>query len=244
MSKEYGKSKGIKLWEAFVKGDTKAFEMLYEVYFPKLVISAYQSCENIETARDIVQEVFERLLLGYPDYPKVYDFEVWIKRKVKNACLRRIEETQKRQKIVDELVDSSDSKPSEVASNFDYELLRARIRTLQGKYFTIILEMVLDGYSNAEIALTIGKSEKYVRDRKFLAGKRLKEVMIGKKEVPITPPIDLYFDLGEHSPDDISQIIMYIDTLYKELGGDEIIIEKPNLIDLFDTLIPDGPVTA
>jgi hypothetical protein len=44
-------------------------------------------------------------------------------------------------------------------------------------------------------------------------------------------PLSLYFDLDEFSPDDVAEIIGLLSELYRDAGGDGLIIEDTTLLD-------------
>lgn len=59
--KEYHSLSDKELWNLIRVNDRRAFEMVYERHWSRLIVSAYQVLEDREVARDIVQDVFTEL---------------------------------------------------------------------------------------------------------------------------------------------------------------------------------------
>jgi len=69
------------------KGNTAAFNSLYEKYYKPLFAFAYAKMGNTQDAEDIVQERFLVLLTNKSIWERVTDLRPYLYRMVNNACL-------------------------------------------------------------------------------------------------------------------------------------------------------------
>lgn len=85
------------------RGEKSAFETIYERYFKKLVWFAQTQVNNQDLAKDIVQEVFLKLI----EHPEKFDvnrkFSTWIYTLTINKCKQHIRNNSNRQSILNQL---------------------------------------------------------------------------------------------------------------------------------------------
>lgn len=72
------------------KGNTAAFNSLYEKYYKPLFTFAYTKMGNIQDAEDIVQERFVVLLTNEGIWSRITDLRPYLYRMVNNACLHEL----------------------------------------------------------------------------------------------------------------------------------------------------------
>lgn len=72
------------------KGNTAAFNSLYEKYYKPLFTFAYTKMGNIQDAEDIVQERFVVLLTDKTLWSRITDLRPYLYRMVNNACLHAL----------------------------------------------------------------------------------------------------------------------------------------------------------
>ncbi|MEX2493575.1 MAG: RNA polymerase sigma factor [Nitrospirales bacterium] len=75
------------LIDAINQGDTSAFEGLYDRYANKVLKRCYFICLNVETARDLMQEVWIKVFLHLHTFKKQSAFSSWLYRLATNHCL-------------------------------------------------------------------------------------------------------------------------------------------------------------
>ena len=165
------------IWLEFSqKGDTQSFERLYDACKTQVFLIAYKYMRSKPESEDITQDVLTQIYEKREDYKQVENFISWIRIVTINVCKKRLEKLKRRNTEVCQITDwqlKGRATYNEAESNIDREKIQDMIFDLSPRYFKEILTYRIDGYSNPEIAEIIGKSEKYVRDRKHLACKRL-----------------------------------------------------------------------
>ncbi|MEM7374395.1 MAG: sigma-70 family RNA polymerase sigma factor [Bacteroidota bacterium] len=170
-----------RLWKAFEQSGTEAsMRALYEFTYRIIFLSAYRLLKNKEEAEDVVQEVSIKMLSQREKSKPVIHFSAWLSRLTRNTALQVLE-CRKKQYLtkVGMLSMQEDQAILDVGKEKDHRfvLLFEGIPQLKGKNFQKILNLELEGYSNPEIAEILGKTEKHVRDRKYLAKKELKRIL-------------------------------------------------------------------
>lgn len=239
-----GKS-DLELWQKFVDGDNSVLGEIYRRHSSLLFLQAYNKLKDEETAKDLVQEVFIKIASLPPEKRKnIKNAKAYLFGLLRRDCQTYLQRTRYRKRIPLNIEQPS-AEGSFLEKSFYEKHLLVLIDELPPIHRDILL-LTIQGYRNEEIGKRLGVSSQVIRKKKYEARKALKE-KLSKEDacVPKTAsPIELYFDLGEHHPEEISEIISYIEELYRELGGDEIIIERPGLLDLIDVLLPEDPVPA
>lgn len=112
------------------KGEKRAFELLYDRYFNKLVWFARGFVSDVQHAEDLVQEVFIKLI----ERPELFDnekrFSTWIYVITSNRCKQVLRNEKNRLRILEENVFPFKAQFSEAQLNSDLEVLRERIEVL------------------------------------------------------------------------------------------------------------------
>lgn len=75
------------LIDLIAKGDTEAFESLYDRYTSKVLKRCYFICLNQEQAHDLMQDVWIKVFLHLPSFKKEAAFSTWLYRLTTNHCL-------------------------------------------------------------------------------------------------------------------------------------------------------------
>ena len=92
----------IELWEAFKKGNNKAFDRIYHTYIPQLYNYGCHLCNDRELVRDCIHDLFVTLIsnkarLGNTDNIKFYLFKAYKRKLVK--LLRKRNHTRRRESV-------------------------------------------------------------------------------------------------------------------------------------------------
>jgi hypothetical protein len=53
-------------------------------------------------------------------------------------------------------------------------------------------------------------------------------------------PVEIYFDTSEFSNEEIAAILALLSDLYRSVGGDALVIDKMEMLDLSSVLVPEG----
>lgn len=73
--------------DAVLRGDREAFRVLVDRYHNMVYGIAYTMTRSVETAQDVVQEVFYRAFKKMDRYNSIYPFGVWVRRIAVNYIL-------------------------------------------------------------------------------------------------------------------------------------------------------------
>jgi RNA polymerase sigma-70 factor (ECF subfamily) len=149
------------------QGDRRAFEVLYDRYFDRLVWFARGFLSDEQKAEDAVQEVFMKII----KQPELFDnskkFSTWVYTVTGNTCKNVLRNEQNRQRLMNEQFAPMQDSSTTIAHTVDYQLLKQQIRTLlenlSEKERNIYLLRFEQELSIKEIAETIGIPEGSVK---------------------------------------------------------------------------------
>lgn len=189
------------IWQKFLEtNDVSLFETIYRQYLKTSTFRAYNILRDTQAAKDVVQEVFINLF----EKGKKQELEREQKQKQKQNTEAKTEKKKKQKKIknfaaylnkmiyheclkylkqkhlsLDELGQEAGNEEAFLAfmEKFEHKRLHQAIEMLTKKNYKKVMKMSLQGLRNPEIALRLGKKEKYVRDIKVSAKKQLKEIL-------------------------------------------------------------------
>ena len=150
-------SKIITLVEKAKKGDTDAFSMLYQIYYPKMKgICIKILKEDKDVVDDLVQDAFILALAAIKNLKNSQRFSQWLASITTNLALKYQEKSNKVQFIslatLDEAVTEGIEEEAIPESTITYDKLMAAIEELPEGYKNVFKMYVLDGLSHQEIA--------------------------------------------------------------------------------------------
>lgn len=164
------------------KGDTVAFERLFQMYRDRVYGVAYKMVNNQEDALDLTQEIFLKVYQKIDKFNFKSSFSTWLYRLAMNVC---IDELRKRKPDTEYSIDDSlrqmssdsDTPEEEAISNEREEILWKAINSLKEKERMIIILRDMEGLSYNEIAETLKCSLGRVKSRIHEARNKLKSVL-------------------------------------------------------------------
>lgn len=149
------------------KGDRKAQEKLYKMYFKYLISISLRYTNNKETAFELMNEAFLKVMLNLDKFNNDMPFEAWIRRIQINTCIDQFRKVNTKNKV--EL--------NSLNSNIDYENIDAGINyneaeneleaedllhylnTLHLNQKQVFNLYVFDGYNHKEIGVILNIPE-------------------------------------------------------------------------------------
>ena len=166
----------------YVEGDNQAVADIYCQLKDQLLLIAYNHCRDQFTARDIVQDVFEKLInlskekrnryFGNPKTNFIGFLSVFIRNKSIDA--RKV--NLNRNKIIHSIRYSFNTQTQNTSSErFLQDGLKLMVNNLQAREKEI-LGLHLDGYSNEEIAKALELTYNTVKNNIYESKKKLKEM--------------------------------------------------------------------
>lgn len=177
MSEKNAQDQG--LFQQIKEGNNTAFKTLFDRYYQKLLLVAINLLNDVNEAKDIVQEVFfqlwkKRATLTIPDYPAAY-----LKRSTVNAALSFI---RSRKRVV-EMPQHYDETSKEASANEVVEaeeleeVIQNALANLPERCRMIFVMKRIEGHSLKEIGRILEISPKTVENQITKALKILKEVV-------------------------------------------------------------------
>lgn len=144
--------------------DDRAFEILYDYYFPRIYSYILKRTGQRETAEDIVSGIFLKVFMNLKDYKPgshKFSFAAWIFRIATNHLTDHYRKKGKRE-IVDidgiGLVDGNSDLEYGTDLLLEREAIRETLKRLPPKYQEVIQLKYFTELSNHEIAAVLGIS--------------------------------------------------------------------------------------
>ncbi|MCT4602398.1 MAG: RNA polymerase sigma factor [Marinifilum sp.] len=147
------------------KGKSKAQELLYREFAPKMLGVCLRYSNDLSEAEDTLQDGFIKVFQNIKSYQFKGSFEGWIRRIMVNTALEKFRKS-KNMQVVDEIWEPDpDSEPEDTTqnANIPLDILLEMIQKLPNRYQMVFSLYALDGYTHNEIAevmdITVGTSK-------------------------------------------------------------------------------------
>ncbi len=173
-----GTAKTDLVWRSFLSNRRKGFRALYDKYYDALLAYAMSKLKQFDLAENAVAEIFIKLYT-YEQIEEVEQPENWIFTIARNYCLGYVNKENNRRQINDQLFSTKTQLQHAQADHFiDQEIIKKEIRTILNEVNQEIWSMDTQGFSNKEIAIQTGMSEKTVANRKSEIRKMVKAMYL------------------------------------------------------------------
>jgi RNA polymerase sigma-70 factor (ECF subfamily) len=163
--------------------DRRAIAEVYDRYSVRIYNYLYHRLGNVDLAEDLTASVFVRMLEAIR-HSKAWrtSFSGWLYRIAHNLVVDYFRSGQQDKNVpLDDWTIVSDEHPSEVAEqSLTSQRLRRAIGQLTDDQGLVITLKFLEGMSNAEVAVLVGKSEGAVKSLQFRGLAALRR-LIGKE---------------------------------------------------------------
>tara|TARA_B100001245_G_C22793663_1_gene382768 strand:+ start:277 stop:837 length:561 start_codon:yes stop_codon:yes gene_type:complete len=165
-----------------ISGNSKAFEILYNMHKQKVYSLCLRMVRNPEEAEDLTQESFMQLFRKINTFRGDSEFSTWLHRLTVNIVLMRIRKKRPNQVSIDEEPESDGLFPKKEFGSDDIQLIGAvdrltlekAISALPEGYRTIFILHDVEGYEHHEIAEIVGCSIGNSKSQLFKARLRLR----------------------------------------------------------------------
>lgn len=165
------------LVERLRENDRTAFEALFKKYYPSFCLVAYRYVEDKDAAKDIAQDVFIKFWDKRNEYEDIPSVKTFLYVLVKNASLNYIRSQKIKDKHLSAIEREGELFFHQVAIPEEtFRQLEATIEKLPPQSANI-MRLVMQGYSNMEIAEQLGVSVNTVKTLKYNAVKNLRNSM-------------------------------------------------------------------
>ena len=152
-------------------GSAEDFDRLYEASYQRLFATLLTMLRDRAAAEDCVQEAFMRAFRAWPRWKPDAPAEAWLHRIAINVAVshQRRERLREAGELVRRLGLPAEQDPTEMSTP---ELLR-ELRALPLQQAAALVLRHLHGYSNREIAISLGVPERTIASRLMAARARL-----------------------------------------------------------------------
>lgn len=165
------------LIEGCQKDDNYARKRLYELYAKKMFALCYRYVNDYDVAQDLLQDGYLKVFERIRGYSSQGSFEGWMKRVFVNTTLDYLRKQKTNINIDDlplatEMNDDEENK-LENTSNISEKTLLSMLKQLPKGYATVFNMLVIEEYSQKEVAAMLqitesGVRSQYARARKLL----------------------------------------------------------------------------
>ncbi|MBO7644558.1 MAG: RNA polymerase sigma factor [Bacteroidales bacterium] len=157
----FGDNSHLNTWiEKAKQGDRRAQKAIYDALSGKMFAVCLRYMSDRQSAEDVLQEGFVSLFAKLDTYSGDGSFEGWARKIFVNAALMSLRKNDvlKESTDVDTAWNVSSEAPSAV-QQIGYKELSKMISELPAGFRTVFNMYVVEGYSHAEIAASLGISE-------------------------------------------------------------------------------------
>lgn len=170
----------------FREGDIRAFQRVFEQFYPSLCYFAERLIDDREEAEDIVLELFTKLWQRKEHFETLANIKAFLYISTRNTCLNFLQYRQRKSVSQKELEYLSE-REGPVA--FDFELINAevmqaihrQVEELPRQCREIFKLIFFQGLSTAEIADRLGISTKTVLNQKLKAISLIRTELLKRK---------------------------------------------------------------
>ncbi len=174
-----------KLIKKAKKGDVLAFEKIYKKYGPIVFRFLYWKTSDIETTKDLVQEVFLKAFKKIKKFKikKGIPISCWILRIARNTVIdfyRTSKTTYSLESIEEPVLKLTSNEPSPfqvTQRNFESQVIREALKKLPEIQSEVIVLRFIEGLSSKEVGKILKKSDGAIRIIQYRALKKLKEIL-------------------------------------------------------------------
>jgi len=159
------------VWLPYRPGSVENFDRIYEATYSRLFATLVALLHDRGAAEDCVQETYLRAFAAWPRWKPGAPIEAWLHRIAINVVVsyRRRERLREVGYVVRRLCLPSDPNPTESEAP---EVLR-ELRALPPKQATALVLRYVHGYTNREIAHSLGVPERTIASRLAAARSQL-----------------------------------------------------------------------
>ena len=160
--------------EKIKSGNIDAFKIFFESFYPSLNFFTNKYIDDEEAAQDIVQDAFiyfweKRMIFNSVSAAKVYLYKY-----VKNRSLNYLKHHKFQEKINDQHLESEIYFRDVIVEEETFQIITKAIESLAPREQQI-MELVLDGLKNGEIAIQLGISINTIKTLKMRAYEKLRK---------------------------------------------------------------------
>jgi RNA polymerase sigma-70 factor (ECF subfamily) len=172
-------------------GKAKFQQMLYEMYYGKMLSVCLRYAKDREEAKDILQEGYIKVFSSIHNFKGDGSLEGWVRRIMVNTAINHYHKVKKVNfnSIEDDFNEPSEQGvfDQEIIQQLNYEDLLILVRALPPAYRTVFNLYVIEGYNHKEIAellnINEGTSKSNLAKARAKLQKQLNHWLEGKSHI-------------------------------------------------------------
>jgi RNA polymerase sigma-70 factor (ECF subfamily) len=161
------------------RGDRRALGVLYQEFSAGVFAYCLKILADRQLAEDVVQETFFKVQQHAQSIQRNESFRSWIFRIARNEALMQIRKRRQNGQINDEMVWEEDTPHQQFVALERAEIVNRLLDELKQEYREVLVLLVYENMSYAEIAAVTGATESSVKSRVFRARKAMVERLKG-----------------------------------------------------------------
>lgn len=178
---EYGTDH--KFLEKLKQKDVLACKQLYLQYADAMYNVCVRILQHQTEAEDALQEAFIKIFNNIEQYRNESSIGSWMKQIVTNTCLNALRKKKVVLNELDENIEISENDDEDESENdFTTEEIKDAIEELPQGYRVIFNLFMFENYAHKQIAEMLEISESTAKSQLFKAKRKLKEILLQKKE--------------------------------------------------------------
>lgn len=167
------------LIEQLKHGDQRALGMLYQEFSSGVFAYCSKILADRQLAEDVVQETFLKVRQNADSIQKSESFKSWVFRIARNEALMQIRKRRQNGQIDDDTVWDEETPHVKFIQSERAEIVNRMLDSLKHEYREVIVLLVYESMSYAEIAAVTGATESSVKSRIYRARKAMVERLEG-----------------------------------------------------------------
>ena len=169
---------GASSYRRFLDGDDCSFADIVENYKDGLILYINGYVKNIYTAEELMEETFFRLYVKKPKYSPKYSFKAWLYAIGRNIAVDYIRKKSKLPSVPIEDIETYVSDETNLEYSYIKEeekiTIHRALSRINTEYRQVLYLAFFEDFSNKEVALSLGKSERQMRNLLYQAKQALK----------------------------------------------------------------------
>lgn len=158
------------LIDALKRGNERAFDKLYEMYYRLVYYIISKYINDIRIIEELVNDVFMKVYTSIDSFDNSKPFKVWISIIAKNTAINSYNRLKKENVIYsDEYINSL---PQEYKNSIEIEEFLNKF--LDDEEKSIVERIVFFDYKFKEVAIEMGLNQSYIQTKYYRAIKKLK----------------------------------------------------------------------
>jgi RNA polymerase sigma-70 factor (ECF subfamily) len=167
------------LIEQLKHGDQRALGVVYQEFSSGVFAYCLKILADRQLAEDVVQETFLKVRQNAGSLQKNESFRSWIFRIARNEALMQIRKRRQNGQIDDNTVWEENTPDLQLVNSQRAETVNRLLDSLKHEYREVLVLLVYENMSYAEIATITGATESSVKSRIFRARKTMVERLEG-----------------------------------------------------------------